>query len=523
MKDKPQSVLKKAAYIRFMPAWKASLFLFGTLIIIVLLYFLWQVRQLQQLSLSHSLEHSKIIASVIERNAQAATLSQKTVEKIILIFLDNTARFIDYLDTVEPFSEQELSEFAIESGLTGIRIIRKNKKYTEGPLSWLKPETVLCLSKKNTLQYLPSEHLFLLSIQKTDGNGYIILGFAATLIEKLHEQSGIPHLLKSLSGLSGIQYIRIESNKENNSTLSPHVFLKKHNSILVAETRMSFGKDMLVLGMDTRHFIARNQQIWNEFVFFGAILAFTGLFFSWLLNRSQTGYLNKIKQVERKLALQREDATIGRTTAAIAHEIRNPLNAISMGLQRLQIEVNDLPDEYLKLVADILKALKRTNNIVTNIGQYAKPLTPEKKKVRPGDIINHITSLYNQKCIDKSISIQCNISKDLVIIADPNMLEQVIENLIKNAIEAQINGGFICIKTEKKDQTAIIAIENSGFDIVLPNTNQILKPYFSTKTRGTGLGLSIVQKIISAHMGQIDIQVPVPGTIKITISLPTGT
>lgn len=538
MKQGNQLPLTKTSINRILPAWKGSLFLFGILILIVLFYFLWQVRHLQQLFLSHSLENSTLIASVIERNARSAVLSQEAVEKIIHVFLGNTAKFIDYLDFVEPFSEKELAEFARESGLAGICIIREDNKYTLGPGKWFDPGIISCRTGEQNLIHLPVKHLFILAFQRTQDKGCIILGFKADHIEKLREQVGLTRLVKSVSGLSNIKYIRIESGRDassKNNISYPHAEIIEYKNTRIAETRITFGNDILVLGMDTKHFLARTRQLWSEFFFFSTILCFLSIFFSWLFHKSQGKYLKRIREIERKLARQREDAALGRAAAAITHEIRNPMNAMSMGLQRLQMESDELSGEHHQLISDILKALKRTNKIVGNIRQYAKPLNPQNKKIRINEIIEHILSLYTRICEESNIKIHCELKENNEIFADPEMIEQAMENLVKNAVEAQsVNNQevktqhrpgenrYIKIATGLSSQDAVISIENSGFNMDKTQAEQIFEPYFTTKTRGTGIGLSIVQKIISAHQGRIKLKVPKPGIIRIIIFLPVN-
>lgn len=506
------------AFFRLMPAWKGSLILFGLLILLVLAYFFWQEHQLRHVFLSHSLENSRMLTSVIERNARSALLAQETVEKIIGIFLGNTARFVDYLDTIEAFSSSELSAFAAESGLSGIRIVHEKGEITEGPIGWLGSEEISCLSRPHILHHLPESHLFLMVWHGTEKRGCVIVGFAAAHIETLHEQIGLARLLETLSVLPDIQYLLLENSEEIQD--SPRVFLKEYKGMQVAETRMPFGSEMLVLGMDTRHFLARYDQMRNEFFFFSMILAFMGLFFSWLFHRSQSLYLNRIRDVEREMAKEREDASLGRAAASIAHEIRNPLNAISMGLQRIQIEAEDLPEEYRILVADMLHAVARTNGIVSDIRRYADPPAPVRESVFFEPIISRIMGLYRQKCTEQGIKTEIDCSGDQKIAGDPRMLEQILENLIRNAVEAQPNGGFLRIAVNREDAYAVLSAENSGFTLNPKSPEQILEPCFTTKTRGTGLGLSIVDKIVRAHKGRIQLEVPKSGVLKIKVFLP---
>ncbi len=510
------------ALFRLMPAWKGSLILFGLLIIIVLAYFFWQEHQLRQVFLSHSLENSRMLTTVIERNAHSALLSQETVEKIIGIFLGNTARFVDYLDTIEAFSSSELSAFAAESGLAGIRIIREKGEITEGPQGWLASEDISCLSQPRILHHLPSVHLFLMVWPGAEHQGCVMVGLAAAHIETLHEQIGLPRLLETLAGLPDIQYVRLETPDQNAAETpdTSRVFLKEYQRMQVAETRMPFGTEVLVLGMDTRHFLDRYNQMRNEFFFFSALLALAGLFFSWLFHRSQILYLGRIREVEREMAKEREDASLGRAAASIAHEIRNPLNAISMGLQRIQIEAEELPEEYRILVADMLHAVARTNGIVSDIRRYADPPAPLRESVFFEPIIMRILGLYRQKCAEQNITADVDCPENIRIAGDSRMLEQILENLIRNAVEAQPNGGYLRITVNREDPYAALSVENSGFSLDPKYPDQILEPCFTTKTRGTGLGLSIVDKIVRAHSGRIELEVPESGILKIKIFLP---
>ncbi|MEZ4524752.1 MAG: ATP-binding protein [Desulfobacterales bacterium] len=508
---------QRRAFFRLMPAWKGSLILFSLLILSVLVYFFWQEHQLRQVFLSHSLENSRMLGAVIERNAQSALLSQETVEKIISIFLGNTARFVEYLDGIEAFSSSELSAFAEESGLTGIRIIREKGEISEGPPGWAASEEISCLSQPRILHHLPSVHLFLMIWPFAEKQGCVMVGFDAAHIETLQEQIGLPRLLETLSVLPDIQYLRLENSGETHDGSS--VFLKQYQGRQVAETRMPFGSEMLVLGMDTSHFLDRCDQMRKEFFFFSAILAFAGLFFSWLFHRSQTLYLSRIREVEREMAKEREDASLGRAAASIAHEIRNPLNAISMGLQRMQMEVEELPEEYQILVTDMLHAVARTNGIVSDIRRYADPPAPISESVLIEPVISRILGLYRQKCTEQNIKTDVACSRELRVAGDPRMLEQILENLIRNAVEAQPGGGFLRIAVKQEEGYAVLSAENSGFNLDPKCPEQMLEPCFTTKTRGTGLGLSIVDKIVCAHSGRIELEVPESGILKIKVFL----
>lgn len=526
MKTKNSLLISHSSrYLRLLPAWKGNLLVFGLLILIVLAYFFWQLQQAHETFLNHARQHAGMLAGVIELNARGAILSQNVIEEIMQTFLGNTARFVDYLDNVEPFASEELAAFAQEAGLAGIRIVRQAGDFTEGPAGWFKyPGDFSCTANARSLQHLPADHLYFLIYPRDSEPGCIITGITAARIEKLHEQVSLSHLLNTLSGLAGITYVRIEPSRCKNSACNklkmsgiPEITLIDTRDTKVAEARLPFREDVLVVALDATHFFVRIAQLRSEYFVFSVILAMLGLFFSWLLHRHQTAYLNRIRDVERELARQREDAALGRAAAAITHEIRNPLNAISMGLQRLQIEADDLDEEYQELVATMLKAVQRTNSIVTNIRRYAGPLKPRSQAVRLSAVISHILSLYCQKCEENSIEIRSEIRYEGIIDGDAELLEQVVENLIKNGIEAQPGGGFLHIIADREGPEAILSIENGGLDLSEEEVGRIFEPYFTTKTRGTGLGLAIVRRIIRAHRGRVEAEVPSPGVLRIRV------
>jgi len=517
-------------YMRLLPTWKGNLLVFGLLILIVLAYFFWQLQQAHETFLNHARQHAGMLAGVIELNARNALLSQSIIEEIMQTFLGNTARFVDYLDNVEPFASEELAAFAQEAGLAGIRIVRQEGDATEGPPGWFKyPGDFSCSANARLLRHLPADHLYFLTVPRSTESGCIITGITAARIEKLHEQVSLPRLLNTLSRLAGITYVRLEAPPCKNACCSnpkmsciPEVMLINAPDRKVAEARLPFREDVLVVALDAAYFFVRISQLRNELFVFSAILAMLGIFFSWLLHRHQTAYLKRIRDVERELAREREDAALGRAAAAITHEIRNPLNAISMGLQRLQIEADDLSEEYQELVATMLKAVQRTNSIVTNIRRYAGPLKLRLQPVRLSAVISHILSLYRQKCEENGIEIRYDIRYEGTIDGDSELLEQVGENLIKNSIEAQPEGGCLSVIVDREGSEAILSVENSGLDLSAEEVSRIFEPYFTSKARGTGLGLAIVRRIIRAHKGRVEAEVPDAGVLRIRVYFKTG-
>lgn len=492
MMDQPQNFLPRSMLSG--PSWKLNLLVIGGLIFIILAHSLWQIGQLRKNFQYYAQEHSHVVSAVIEQNTRTANLAENALQQTIKTFLANTARFIDYLDAVEPFSQAELTAFAEETGLSFIRIQSKSS----------------CKENSAELAYLPDENLYVMNWPQ-DNTGCIGLGFFATDIEQLHQQLQLPSLLKTLSAMPGIAYVSIVGEK-NNAERPSHIF----------EQRITVGSTVLLVGLDTSRFTVRIRQIWRNVLFFTLALLCLGVFFSWLLYRYQKAYLQKITEYERHLAREREDATLGRATATITHEIRNPLNAISMGLQRIELEADELDQEHRQLTASMRSAVKRTNTIIGDLLRFSRPITTKKQQVQLTKLIESILLLYKTECLDKAISVIFNPDTPLVMEGDEELLAQLFENMIKNAVEAQPDGGRLAVTIQTSTDNATVSIENTTSESP-NNLTDLLEPYFTSKTRGTGLGLPIANRIAQAHGGTIELETPEENIFRVVVTLPRQT
>ena len=164
------------AIFRLLPGWRGNLLILGLLIFIVLSYFFWQVRGTQKTFFSYAREHSRMLAGVIEVNARAVLLSQTSVEEILGMFMGNTARFVDYLDGIEPFTPEELTAFAQENGLDGIFIHRDDGTESVGPPGWIRETKPFCREPSGILTHLPDQHLYVVAWPRADGAGCIGVG-----------------------------------------------------------------------------------------------------------------------------------------------------------------------------------------------------------------------------------------------------------------------------------------------------------------------------------------------------------
>ena len=433
------------------PTWRSNLAIFITISFLVIGYFFWQEhRALQQFS-DQAQEHSRILAAVVERNISNVVANNNGLETVIKRFLENSARFVSYLDGIESFTESELSAFAGESGLAGVKIFhRDGQDSVSGPPGWL-PDTEQC--SPGILAPLPDKHLYVFSMgeenrkEQSPGSGCIIVGLATGEIEKLQAEVSVERLLQVLSGLHGIAYVRLEpgiASKETGEEI-PSIILTRENNRALSRTIFPMGDRNLVVALEADHFSERLQQMRRQFGLFVIFLIFGGTLSTWWLFRMQRLRVQQAREFERKLARQHEEAALGRAAKTITHEMRNPLNAIGMGLQRLQIEALNLAQDHHELIISMREAVGRSNSIISSLRQYTHSFELTREPLVMSDLIGKVMTLYQSLCDDRSIRVELDLDNDLIISGDKDLLGQLLENVIKNGIEAQPDGGFLKI------------------------------------------------------------------------------
>ena len=503
-----------------LPLWLANLLLFSILILITLIYFLVQTERERQLFYSHTQEHSELLAQVIKLNADNAMAAGEVVKKVAHTFMLNSARFIDYLDTIEPFSSSELSALALESGLSGITIA-DDQQEVSGPLKW-EGEKNEAITKKTLFSHDDQKHLFTLVYPRDEGRGEIRIGLEARQLEVLQKQVGLEQLLITLNNISGISYVRLISSARPPLPTSPARKVPTTGETII-ETRLPMNNKILSTGFKPDSLVAREEDLWRDFAMFTLLIGALGGLFSWLLYRYQLSFLTHARRYDKRLAHEREDAILGRAAAAVAHEIRNPLNAIDIGLQRLELEESGLASEYTSLTSAMRNAVGRANSIVGDLRRFAQPLTAQLSTVDITSLVEDIIALYQTKAnaANIKIALTANLAPDnKTIQVDSILFGQALENICKNALEAQPAGGFLKINLHVNRSECKITFANAGFKLPPLDVQKITEPWFTTKTRGTGLGLALVERIIKAHHGRFEVECREPEVLLQHIFLP---
>lgn len=213
-------------------------------------------------------------------------------------------------------------------------------------------------------------------------------------------------------------------------------------------------------------------------------------------------------------------AAIGRISAHIAHEIRNPL--VTMGGYARRITHIAYSNEKARKAAEvILRESERLEGILANVMDLTKPQGLIKKLNNINHVITETTDLLKNLFQEKRIRIEMKLNADIPLInSDFNQMKQVLLNLIQNSIDATPSGGIVSISTDTDFNNVIICIRDTGTGIDKEEIDNIFEPFYSTKITGVGLGLAIVYKIIKDHNGEISVRNRENGGAIFTIILP---
>ncbi len=235
--------------------------------------------------------------------------------------------------------------------------------------------------------------------------------------------------------------------------------------------------------------------------------------------------ITKLKSLEKELLEREKLALIGEVVSSIAHSLSNPLNIISGNADYLLLDKKTSDSEYEELKT-ILEEATRITKSIRHLLNFSRPLAVNKSS---GDINMLIEkSITNSKYItgNKKITFEKDPQKDLPEFQfDFSEMEEVINNLITNAVQAIASEGRIRIKTEWTGDSVIIKISDTGPGIPKENLSKVFDPFFSSKGygKGTGLGLSLAKQIIRGHNGDIKVKSTVGKGTTFTITLPCNT
>jgi signal transduction histidine kinase len=237
----------------------------------------------------------------------------------------------------------------------------------------------------------------------------------------------------------------------------------------------------------------------------------------------------EVAESERFLRRSESLAAVGQATTQVAHEIRNPLGSIRLGVSMLRDSVSD-PDA-LNTIELVERGIKHLNKLVVDVTQFSRQKSLDRSRVDLNDSLDRSIDLVSDRIREKNTTVEKDFSEDALVGSwDADQLRQVFVNVIANAVDASQENAAVRIATERLSldghdghapkSYARITIADRGKGMDEATRDRIFEPFFSTKKRGTGLGLAIVKQIVEQHGGRISVASEVGKGSKFIIDLP---
>ena len=228
------------------------------------------------------------------------------------------------------------------------------------------------------------------------------------------------------------------------------------------------------------------------------------------------------KSLEEKLRRQEKLTAMGELASGVAHEIRNPLNAISIIAQRFAAEFEpvDRKEEYRDLANSVVSATLQVSSIIEKFLKFARPPELNLHKQCLNDVVTKMVTLVESQAKEKRLQLDFVTSGRLELFIDCTQMEEVLLNVLQNSIQATSAGGQIRLQLYEENSNAIIRISDTGVGIPPEHLNRIFDLYFTTKNDGTGMGLSVSHRIVTEHGGRLTVSSEVGKGTTFKIILP---
>jgi two-component system sensor histidine kinase PilS (NtrC family) len=228
--------------------------------------------------------------------------------------------------------------------------------------------------------------------------------------------------------------------------------------------------------------------------------------------------LTELRRMEEEVRRADRLAALGKLSAGLAHEIRNPLASMCGSIALLGKQAG-LGEKERKLLTIVSREGERLEALVRDFLAFARPSQPQMQQIDATQLIEETLAVFRQQAAARDLQLSLEAEPAVRLLADAGQLRQVLWNLLSNAADAVGPGGQVRVRLRRLSGMGAMEIEDTGPGIPEDDLERIFDPFFTTKESGTGLGLAIVHSIVEAHSGQLAVQ-SVPGQTLFSVALP---
>jgi len=377
-------------------------------------------------------------------------------------------------------------------------------------------------------------------VVRRHGGGAIVVNTDSDEMLEFRKAIGLGTLFREIGSLEGIDYIVlqdtlgivaassgvIEMTRIKDESFLVNAVKSKYSSRIIrtdSKNILEVAHPLIVddvdlgllrIGLSTAEIDSIKHHAGRQFVILFIFAMVSGAFVLIYVILRQNYMILHVEhdRILREVRLMEEDTrrserltSMGLLAAGVAHEIRNPLNSISIIIQRLKAEFTTVEDNeiFRDYLSTVKKEISRISYIIEQFLRYARPAKLKLTNVNAEVIIREVLNVVGEKARADDITFNSEIEPDVTCKYDHDQMKQALLNIVLNALEACKKNGVVTIKAEKKKGAILMHVMDTGDGIPKEILPKIFDPYFTTKKTGNGLGLSEVHRIITAHGGKI--------------------
>jgi signal transduction histidine kinase len=535
---------------------KSIIALAAILFIIILFQSILEYRSGRKAVISLLNNQAGALITSVARASEKGIIGYETQQERIRRHLFTIAEMIDRLTSSRTVTNQELLDIVNADSLIALTLIDKNGKITfpaaenSNLLVDLAPEKLARLFEKkagrlplNFVDMSSGKRAFAVASRDSRG-GMIIVAVDAAELLRVRQRLGAGSVIEDIGNSPGVEYAGIINNglilaaskklvgksldnwsETMDSTANEiKTRIRKISDNSNSDIYEAIGpftvagqwRGNILIGINTEYLNSLDNKLQRD-IFWRSLLllivAITAIGGIWLrqnyriISDQYNEILHDVQRLERDKAINSRQIAMGELASGVAHEIRNPLNAIRVIIQRLQREFIPQNDkaEYAQLTDMIRKETDRINGTIEQFLGFAKPPVLHKETANLNDCLKDIVALVEPRVKSKHCSLKTEYGSLPLMKFDHELCRQAFLNLLDNALAAVGDDGIISVKTFQENDAIIVEIADNGPGVPDHDKQRVFDLYYTTKSGGTGLGLPTVLRIVREHGGRIDL------------------
>ncbi len=231
--------------------------------------------------------------------------------------------------------------------------------------------------------------------------------------------------------------------------------------------------------------------------------------------------LESVEEIESELELSRRMAAIGRLTAGVGHEVKNPINAIVVHLELLKNKLGADQAPATRHLDVIDAEIHRLDRVVQTLVDFSRPVELRLQEQDLRTVIGDVLALADEELSTRNVKLEGRMpANPLIVNVDADLLKQAAINVIQNGAQAMPNGGLLRVTLEEDRKMAVLRIADEGSGIPPEIREKIFDLYFTTKSGGSGIGLAMTYRILQLHHGSVDVQSKVGRGTEFSLRIP---